>query len=185
MSGAFKSFFSGTRKLKCWCAGNRNRYKEDGFDLDLTYITDRYYWKEILINRIIAMGFPSSGFEKFYRNNINDVDPENYYFDFVGGGVATNKTSRSLLGIEFEWSRIQLRAFWRTSSICGISRSSFSSSCYNVEFILHHWLLVSFGSFECDRCSLSCWWSYYLFFMNRKRQNRISDLLYITYARFL
>ncbi|XP_066239716.1 phosphatidylinositol 3,4,5-trisphosphate 3-phosphatase TPTE2-like [Saccopteryx leptura] len=42
---------------------NKQRYKKDGFDLDLTYVTER----------IIAMSFPSSGKESFYRNPIQEV----------------------------------------------------------------------------------------------------------------
>uniref|UniRef100_A0A6B2L3Y8 Phosphatidylinositol-3,4,5-trisphosphate 3-phosphatase n=1 Tax=Arcella intermedia TaxID=1963864 RepID=A0A6B2L3Y8_9EUKA len=42
---------------------NKKRFKNDKYDLDLAYITDR----------IIAMGFPSSGVEKIYRNNIDDI----------------------------------------------------------------------------------------------------------------
>ncbi|XP_045330932.1 phosphatidylinositol 3,4,5-trisphosphate 3-phosphatase TPTE2-like isoform X5 [Leopardus geoffroyi] len=49
-----------TRRL---VSENKRRYKKDGFDLDLTYVTER----------IIAMSFPSSGQQSFYRNPIKEV----------------------------------------------------------------------------------------------------------------
>ncbi|XP_061478372.1 phosphatidylinositol 3,4,5-trisphosphate 3-phosphatase TPTE2-like isoform X2 [Rhineura floridana] len=42
---------------------NKRRYTRDGFDLDLTYVTAR----------VIAMSFPSSGKQSFYRNPIKEV----------------------------------------------------------------------------------------------------------------
>jgi ribosomal protein L32E len=44
-------------------SGNRRRFQDTKYDLDITYIT----------NRVLAMSFPASGFEQVYRNNINDV----------------------------------------------------------------------------------------------------------------
>lgn len=41
----------------------KHRYKGEGFNLDLSYITDR----------LIAMGFPAQNFESLYRNSMDDV----------------------------------------------------------------------------------------------------------------
>ncbi|XP_049978632.1 phosphatidylinositol 3,4,5-trisphosphate 3-phosphatase TPTE2 isoform X1 [Alexandromys fortis] len=49
--------------LRRLVSGNKRRYMKDGFDLDLTYVTER----------IIAMSFPSSGWQSFYRNPIKEV----------------------------------------------------------------------------------------------------------------
>lgn len=49
--------------LRKLVAGPKVRTVEGGFDLDLTYVT----------NRVIAMAFPGSGLEKLYRNSIDDV----------------------------------------------------------------------------------------------------------------
>lgn len=44
-------------------SGKRNRFKNDTYNLDITYIT----------NRVIAMSFPATGMEQMYRNSISDV----------------------------------------------------------------------------------------------------------------
>ena len=44
-------------------SGNKKRYVDKEFDLDLSYITPR----------LIAMAIPGEGMKKLYRNNINDV----------------------------------------------------------------------------------------------------------------
>ncbi|EYB99426.1 hypothetical protein Y032_0122g1047 [Ancylostoma ceylanicum] len=46
--------------LRSVISQNRRRYTEDGFNLDLTYITDR----------IIAMGYPAKSIERLYRNSM-------------------------------------------------------------------------------------------------------------------
>lgn len=54
-------------------AGPKNRTSWKGTELDLTYITER----------IIAMAYPASGFEKAYRNSIDDISQ---YFNEVHAG---------------------------------------------------------------------------------------------------
>lgn len=46
-------------------SGPKKRMKEDGYNLDLTYIGDGH--------RIIAMSFPASGISSLFRNDIDDV----------------------------------------------------------------------------------------------------------------
>lgn len=52
-----------TNALKTLVSKKKNRYIEDGFNLDLTYINER----------IIAMGFPSENIESIYRNPLDEV----------------------------------------------------------------------------------------------------------------
>eukprot|EP00042_Codosiga_hollandica_P026069 m.120576 g.120576 ORF g.120576 m.120576 type:complete len:726 (-) comp52085_c0_seq1:1050-3227(-) len=55
--------FSLVNKVRHMVSKEKVRFRDDGFDLDLTYITDR----------LIAMGFPSDGTESLYRNKMVDV----------------------------------------------------------------------------------------------------------------
>jgi phosphatidylinositol-3,4,5-trisphosphate 3-phosphatase/dual-specificity protein phosphatase PTEN len=57
--------------LKKKVSGPKNRFQEQGYNLDLTYVCPR----------IIAMSFPAQGFlEKMYRNSIEDVIKFFFFF---------------------------------------------------------------------------------------------------------
>jgi hypothetical protein len=49
--------------LKYSVSQGRNRYVDEKYDLDLSYITPR----------VVAMGLPSSGMSSFWRNDIDEV----------------------------------------------------------------------------------------------------------------
>jgi len=51
------------KSTKYLVSQNKRRYQKDGYDLDLTYITER----------VLAMSFPSSGRTSLYRNPISEV----------------------------------------------------------------------------------------------------------------
>lgn len=51
------------KRLRGLVSKKKKRFQEDGFDLDLTYVTDQ----------LIAMGFPSVGAEAAYRNPLPEV----------------------------------------------------------------------------------------------------------------
>ncbi|XP_054721798.1 LOW QUALITY PROTEIN: phosphatidylinositol 3,4,5-trisphosphate 3-phosphatase TPTE2-like [Uloborus diversus] len=55
-----KQLVKGARQM---VSQNKRRYQKDGFDLDLTYVTER----------VIAMSFPSYGKMSLYRNPIKEV----------------------------------------------------------------------------------------------------------------
>ena len=63
MGGCHISSLPGAQAIKRLVSKKKLRFTKDGFDLDLSYITPR----------LIAMGYPSTGAESFYRNPATQV----------------------------------------------------------------------------------------------------------------
>ena len=63
LPGIHISSLPGASKIKRLVSKKKLRFTKDGFDLDLSYITPR----------LIAMGYPSTGAESFYRNPATQV----------------------------------------------------------------------------------------------------------------
>ena len=78
-------------------SGNRRRYTEDNVSLDLTYI---------IPNRLIAMSYPSSGFESLYRNSIDKVSKHiaraNLWY-MIGRSILGQQTWKQVLHTQHLW----------------------------------------------------------------------------------
>ena len=80
-------------------SGKKNRFEQDGLSLDLTYICPR----------IIAMSYPSEGFESVYRNHIDNVvsllekHHKNNYYVFNLSGRRYNYLKFDGRVFEYEW----------------------------------------------------------------------------------
>ena len=91
-------------KVKALVSKKKKRFQQDGFDLDLSYITPR----------LIAMGFPSENFEAMYRNRAEDV---HLFFETRhgagagvqararGGGSCSLRRARGRAGARRSWCR--------------------------------------------------------------------------------
>jgi phosphatidylinositol-3,4,5-trisphosphate 3-phosphatase and dual-specificity protein phosphatase PTEN len=60
------------KKIRKLVSKKKNRYEEDGYDLDLTCNIISYKILDITPN-IIAMGFPSVSVEGLFRNKMSEV----------------------------------------------------------------------------------------------------------------
>jgi phosphatidylinositol-3,4,5-trisphosphate 3-phosphatase and dual-specificity protein phosphatase PTEN len=74
-------------------SGNKNRYLERGFNLDLTYITPK----------IIAMSLPGEGLHKFYRNPIESVSK------FLNEQHAGKYKVFNLSGLKYDYEKFDNR----------------------------------------------------------------------------
>ena len=75
-------------------SGKRRRFNEGGYDLDITYIT----------NRVLAMSFPASGVEQMYRNSISDVRHAQY--KRKGCELPERATRQQLPRTQHEWKNL-------------------------------------------------------------------------------
>lgn len=85
--------------IRAIVSGKKKRYIEQGYDLDLSYITPR----------IIAMSIPGEGIKKIYRNNLDKVSEfleskhRNHYLIFNLSGIAYDYEKFQEQVMEFPW----------------------------------------------------------------------------------
>jgi len=75
--------------LRSLVSGQKKRYREDGFNLDLSYITER----------IIAMAIPGEGLSKIYRNPLESVSK------FLNEHHKSNYMILNLSGIKYDYAK--------------------------------------------------------------------------------
>ncbi|CAG9311337.1 unnamed protein product [Blepharisma stoltei] len=75
--------------LRSLVSGKKKRYREDGFNLDLSYITER----------LIAMAIPGEGLTKIYRNPLESVSK------FLNDYHKDNYMILNLSGIRYDYSK--------------------------------------------------------------------------------
>jgi phosphatidylinositol-3,4,5-trisphosphate 3-phosphatase and dual-specificity protein phosphatase PTEN len=93
--------------------GPKNRFRENGFNLDLTYIS----------SRIIAMAFPASGIEKLYRNSIDTISEllEKYHNNkYITVNISGRKIDENVLQnvVNYNWEDHKAPAFDTLFVIC-------------------------------------------------------------------
>ena len=75
--------------LRSIVSGKKKRHKENGYDLDLSYITPR----------IIAMSIPGEGLTKIYRNSLEIVS------EFLESKHKSNYMIFNLSGIVYDYEK--------------------------------------------------------------------------------
>jgi tensin len=121
----------GPPKVKHLITRGRERYIDEEFDLDLTYITER----------IIAMSFPASGLESTYRNSLKDVakmlqskHQNNYMvFNVSERSYDTSKFNNQVL--DFGWPDHLAPSLDRLSSVCKSMKSWLDSAPQHVAVV--------------------------------------------------
>lgn len=77
-------------------SGDKKRFIENDYNLDLSYITPR----------LIAMAFPASGIETLYRNNIKDVSK------FIKEKHKTNYLIINLAGRHYDYNKFDNKVYY-------------------------------------------------------------------------
>lgn len=77
--------------LRSLVSGKKKRLKEDGYDLDLSYVTQR----------IIAMSIPAEGIHKIYRNPLESVSK------FLNDRHQHKFRILNLSGIPYDYSKFE------------------------------------------------------------------------------